>query len=197
MRHTHHTRLAACLLLLGLLFPLQGQTPAGSDLDGIGERLVSFFKKERPDWEHNTVEPGPIPAPGTQPNRNVAVHFWRSGKCLKVDAVVEGKVREALPVHCAVKVAISQFPSAEAARVYLNGFAERERPRKTPWTLRPIALGDEGYGWSMSNVVFRKGRFVYWLSGSVGNSYGRDEFELEKEATEAFARDVARALPAR
>jgi hypothetical protein len=179
-----------------MLFPLYGQSPAASDLDGVGERLVSFFRKERPDWEHNTVEPGPLPAPGSQPNRNVAVHFWRSDKCLMVSAVIDGKMQEGLPVYCTVKVAVYQFPSAEAARAYLGGFAERERPRKAPWTLRPLALGDEGYGWRMSNVVFRRGRFVYWLDSSVGNSYGRDQFELEKEATEAFAKDVARAAPA-
>ena len=196
MRRTRHPRLAPCLLLFCALLPLHGQTPAAAGLDDVGERLVSFFKKERPDWEHNTVEPGPIPAPGSQPNRNVAVHYWRSDKCLKVSAVIDGENREGLPVACSLHAAIYQFPSAEAARAYLNGFAERERPRKTPWTLRALALGDEGYGWRRSNVVFRKGRFVYWLSSSVGNSYGRDQFELEKEATEAFARDVARALPA-
>jgi hypothetical protein len=179
-----------------MLLPLYGQVTAASDLDSVGERLVSFFKKERPGWEHGTVEPGPLPAPGSQPNRDVAVHFWRSDKCLRVSAIIDGEKQEGLPVYCTVKVAVYQSPSAEAARAYLNGFAERERPRKTPLTLRPLALGDEGYGWRTSNVVFRQGRFVYWLSSSVGNSYGRDQLELEKEATEAFAKDVARAAPA-
>lgn len=178
------------------MLPLYGQAPAVNNLEDIGERLVSFFKKERPGWEHNTVEPGPIPAPGSQPNRNVAVHFWRSDKCLKVNAVVDGERREGLPVFCAVKVAAYQFPSAEAARAHLAGFVEFQRPRKAYGGITPVELSDEGYVWNHSNVVFRKGRFSFWLAGNVANSYGRDEDELAKEVTEAFARDVARAVPA-
>ena len=177
-----------------MLIPVCGQAPAASDLDRVGERLVSFFKQWRPGWEHGTVEP--VAAPGQQPSRDVAIHFWRSDNCLIVDAVVEGARRPELPVYCTVKVAAYQFPTAEAAREHLKGFVESERQKKTPGALRPLALGDEGYGWKRSNVVFRKGRFSYWLSSSVGNSYGHDEFELQKQATESFAADAARALPA-
>lgn len=177
-----------------MLVPVCGQAPAASDLDRVGERLVSFFKHWRPGWAHSTVEPAA--APGQQPSRNVAIHFWRSDNCLTVDAVVDGARRPELPVSCMVKVAAYQFPTAEAAREHLKGFVDIERSMRKPGALRPLALGDEGYGWGRSNVVFRKGRFSYWLSGSVGNSYGHDQHELEKQATESFAADVARAVPA-
>ncbi|HEX8456422.1 MAG TPA: hypothetical protein VF656_03795 [Pyrinomonadaceae bacterium] len=190
-------RFVHCLLIFGLLIfglppSLHGQAPPAGDLERVGERLVRFFKEKRPGWEHSTVEP--LAAPGQQPSRNVAIHFWRSDKCLIVDATIDGEQRKALPVYCKVKVAVYLFPTIDAARAHLDEFAQSQRTRKAPWTLRPVALGDEGYGWGLSNVVFRKGRYSFWLDTVIGNSYGLDQFALEREATEAFAADVSRAV---
>ena len=193
MRRTHGHHLVSGLLLVGVLLPLYGQTPA-SDLDSIGAQLVSFFQEKRPAWEHSTV--APLAAPGSQPSRDVAIHFWRSKRCLTTDELIDGVKREGLPVYCNVKVAAYQFPSAEAAHAHLSEFVAHQQERKTQWKLTPLALGDEGYLWSGRYVVFRKGRFSYWLSSVVGNTYGHDPFAMEKEATESFAKDVAQAVAA-
>ncbi len=79
---------------------------------------------------------------------------------------------------------------------HLGEFYEREHLRTTPWKLAPLTLGDEGYLWGRSNVVFRKGKFTFWLSSVIGNSYGHDQFDMKKEATESFAKDVVKALHA-
>jgi len=44
--------------------------------------------------------------------------------------------------------------------------------------------------------VFRKGKFTFWLSSVIGNSYGHDQFDMKKEATEWFAKEVVKALHA-
>ncbi len=129
------------------------------------------------------------------PSRDVAIHFWSAKKCLTIDADINGIKRDNFPLPCNVKVSILQSSSTDKAEAEIREFIREEGLRK--WKPIPLNLGEEGYVWSRSNIVFRKGRYKFFLHTTVHNySYPVDNSEFEQEITKAFAQETARALSA-
>jgi hypothetical protein len=61
-------------------------------------------------------------------------------------------------------------------------------------SLIPLPVGDKGYVWNGSNVVFIKGRFTFWLSGGFDLRAG--DFTIDNEFKEKFAKEIAAAVDA-
>ena len=183
-------RIVLCLLLTATFLPVNGQS-AERDLERINEKLISYFREKKPEWVHETTTP--LAAPGSKPSSTVAIHFWAGKKCLAIEATIDGVERDDLPLPCKVKVSVLQAASPEKAEAEMKEFIGHEQLRK--WKPIPLILGDEGYVWARSNVVFRKGRYKFYLSSFVNTySYQVDSFEIEQEVTVAFAKDVAQAV---
>lgn len=89
---------------------------------------------------------------------------------------------------CRVKLAIYQGPSASEARTGLSNFVLGERSASA------ISVGDKGYVWGGSNLVFIKGKFTFWLSGGLDVRVG--DFSYNAEFMEKLAKEIADAVPA-
>ena len=152
----------------------------------VSQQVEDYIQKSR-SWKHETALP-PIP-PGGQPSPDVSIHFWSSEKCLTASLRIEGKSYADQPVPCRVKLAIDQSDSAISARNRLGNFVMNEREVKPT----PFPVGDKGYVWGGS-IVFIKGRFTFWLSGSVDLRIG--DFSIQREFMEKLARDIDAAVTA-
>jgi len=174
-----------CLLLVPASSLLAEQSLA-PDLDKISKSVENYFRQSRPDWEHKTVPPAT--PPGSQPSPNVVIHFWSSDKCLTAEVITDGVSSGERPVPCRVKLAIDQSPSAAAASARLADFAVEEQ------SASPVSVGEQGYVWHGSDVVFVKGKFTFW----VGVNLDRRAAGLTKnrEFTEELAKEIADAVPA-
>jgi hypothetical protein len=64
--------------------------------------------------------------------------------------------------------------------------AREDKPTSFP-------VGDKGYVWGGS-IVFMKGRFTFWLSGTVDLNIG--DFSVRQEFMEKLAQDIAAAVTA-
>jgi hypothetical protein len=53
----------------------------------------------------------------------------------------------------------------------------------------PIAVGDKGYFWHGTDLIFIKGKFTFWLNGSLQLRVG--DFTNNKEFTEKLAKEIA------
>ncbi|HEX8071933.1 MAG TPA: hypothetical protein VF546_18440 [Pyrinomonadaceae bacterium] len=188
--------LAPLALLLAVCLPTCAQTPAQEldpELAGLGEQLVSRLRELRPDWTHDAVPPAT--PPGDKPSSTVAIHFWRSHKCLTAERDNKG-TPEDVPLACVVKVAVYLFDTREQNHKFLDDFIGRERLRGPKPT--SIAAGDEGYVWGRGNVIFVKGRFMFWLD--IGVQDDVPGARLKSEATgqdvlQEFAKEIAAAAP--
>lgn len=164
---------------------LAAQTKALS-LAQISNQVEAYIQESRA-WKHETALP-PTP-PGAQPSPDVSIHFWSSEKCLTASLLIERKSYGAQPVPCRFKLAIDQSSSAMSARTRLSEFVMNTREAKPV----PFAVGDKGYVWGGS-IVFIKGRFTFWLSGTVDLNIG--DFSIQQEFMEKLARDIAAAVTA-
>jgi hypothetical protein len=177
-------------VILLLLLASVASTPAGqsnvTDLDKLSERVESYVRQKRPGWKHETALP-PIP-PGGQPSGEVSIHFWSSENCLTAELKVGGVSYDAQPVPCSVKLAIDRSPSATEARTRLSTFVYDQRGAKPT----PLVIGDKGYVWNGSHVVFVKGKYTFWISGVVDLRVG--DFTINREFTETWAKDIAEAI---
>ncbi|HEV7906415.1 MAG TPA: hypothetical protein VGO96_21435 [Pyrinomonadaceae bacterium] len=174
-----------CLLLASAASPLAGQALA-PDLDRVSKSVENSFRQKRPEWKHETVPPAT--PPGSQPSPDVVIHFWSSEKCLTAEVVIDGVSAGKHPVSCRVKLAIDQSASALAARTRLDEFVLNER------SASPLSVGDKGYIWRGSEVVFVKGKFTFWLVGDLQLRVG--DFTNNREFMEKLAREIAEAVPA-
>jgi hypothetical protein len=91
-------------------------------------------------------------------------------------------------VPCRVKLAIYYSPSASEARTGLSSFVLGERSASA------IQVGDKGYVWGGSNLVFVKGKFTFWLGGGLDMRVG--DFTYNGEFMERLAKEIADAVPA-
>jgi hypothetical protein len=155
-------------------------------LDQVSAQVEGYIQESR-GWNHETALP-PTP-PGAQPSRDVSIHFWSSEKCLTASLIIDRKSYGLQPVPCRVKLAIDQSSSAISARDRLGNFVMNEREHKPV----PFPVGDKGYIWGGS-IVFIKGRFTFWLSGTVDLNIG--DFSIQREFMEKLARDIAAAVTA-
>jgi len=174
-----------CLLLASASSPLAGQSLA-SDLDKVSKSVENYLRQMRPEWNHETVPPAT--PPGSQPSPDVVIHFWSSEKCLTAEVIIDGVSSGKHPVSCRVKLAIDQSSSASAARTRLSNFVLDER------SASPISVGDKGYIWRGSEVVFIKGKFTFWLGGGLNLRVG--DFTNNREFMEKLAKEIADAVPA-
>lgn len=165
--------------------PLAGQSLA-PDLDKVSKSVEHNFRQKRSEWKHETVPPA-MP-PGSQPSPDVVIHFWSSEKCLTAEVIIDEVSLGKHPVSCRVKLAIDQSPSAAAARERLSNFVLNERSASA------IPVGDKGYLWRGSDVVFIKGKFTFWLGGGLNLRVG--DFTNSREFMEKLAKEIADAVPA-
>lgn len=105
-----------------------------ADLDKLDEKLTKHFEKVLPGWSHKRGEP-------IAKSENILIQFWYSP-------------------NRSVKIAISPHGSGNEAREAVRNFTRYERT-EVVWD-----FGDEAYSWGYgaSNIVFRRGRFVFFVS---------------------------------
>ncbi|HEV2802564.1 MAG TPA: hypothetical protein VGW12_18980 [Pyrinomonadaceae bacterium] len=156
------------------------------DLAKVSKNVEGYFNQKKPGWKHEIVPPAT--PPGSQPSPNVVIHFWSSEKCLVAEVIIDGVRSGEQPVPCRVKLAIDQSPSASAARERLGNFVLDEK------SASPITVGDKGYVWRGSEVVFIKGKFTFWLGGNLELRVGG--FTNNREFMERLAREIAEAAQA-
>ena len=177
------------LLVLLIVFLVDPSSLAAQSKDvslqQISEKVQSYIEKSR-GWKHETADP-PTP-PGSRPSPDVMIHFWSSEKCLTAEVRIDRKSYGAQAVSCNIKLAIDQSASAIAARDRLGNFVHNDRERN----FTPLPLGDKGYLWNGSSVVFVKGKFTFWLSGRVDLAVG--DFSITREFMDNLARDISAAI---
>jgi hypothetical protein len=178
-------RFVLCLLLAGIVVPIAGQTPP-TDLDQVSRLVENYFSEKKVGWKHETTPPAT--PPGSAPSRNVVIHFWSSETCLTAELKIDGVSYGAQPVPCRIKLAIDQSPTAAEARARLSDFARDQ----IDYSLAPVEIGDKGYVWKGSNIVFIKGRFTFWLSGGVDLRVG--DFGVNREFIERLAKEIERSV---
>lgn len=173
-------------LLLGHAYTVAAQSSSVT-LNEISQQVQNYIQKTR-KWKHWLADP-PTP-PGSKPSPDVSINFWSSEQCLTVDLRVDGKALGTHPVPCRIKLAIDQSPSEIAARNRLSEFFTSSRESNPT----PLAIGDKAYLWNGSHIVFLKGRFTFWLSGSVDLRVG--DLLINRDFMEKLARDIATAANA-
>ena len=180
-----HIPYLLCLLLVCASSPLAGQS-LEPELDKVGKSVEGYFRQKRPGWEHSTAPPAT--PPGSQPSPNVAIHFWSSEQCLTAEVIIDGVSSGKQAVPCRIKLAIYYSPSASEARTGLSNFIFREQ------SARAVPVGDKGYVWGGSNLVFVKSKFTFWLGGGLDMRVG--DFTYNGEFMERLAKEIADAVPA-
>ena len=172
--------------MLGQAYAVAAQSSTVT-LNDISEQVRNYIQKTR-DWKLTIVDP-PTP-PGTKPSTDVSINFWSSEHCLTVDLRVDGKDFGKQPVPCQIKLAIDQLPSEIDARNRLSRFLTDSRDTNPT----PLPIGDKAYLWSGSHIVFLKGRFTFWLDGTVDLRVG--DLLINRDFIEKLARDIATAVNA-
>jgi hypothetical protein len=183
-------RLKCSLIVLSVLLAHAHTVAAQSSsvtLNDISKQVRDYMQKTR-DWKHWLADP-PTP-PGSKPSTDVSINFWSSERCLNVELRVDRKDLGPQPVPCRIKLAIDQMPTEIEARDRLSRFLIDTRD-SNPTSL---PIGDKAYLWSGSHIVFLKGRFTFWLSGTVDLRVG--DLVLNREFMEKLARDIATAVSA-
>jgi len=178
---------AFCIVFLSLAgnpSSLAGQSPS-PELDTVSKAVENYFQKKGTEWKLKTV-PAASP-PGTQPGPYIVIQFWSSEKCLTAEVIIDGVNAGKHPVSCQLKLAIDQSTSDLAADTRLREFVRGEP------SASPVSAGDKGYLWRGIDVVFLKGKFTFWLSGSVGLRVG--DFTINREFMEKLAKEIADAVP--
>jgi hypothetical protein len=192
MRQMLHKSLLPCLLLICAARPLAAQTAppqtVAADLARASGGVEDYIREKKPGWKHETVPPAT--PPGGTPSPYVVIHFWSSEKCLTAELKIDGVGSGPQPVPCRVKLAIDQSPTAADARARLSNFARDQFGE----SLTPVEVGDKGYVWQGSSVVFIKGKFTFWLSGGADLRVG--DFSINRGFIEGLAKEIAGSVSA-
>jgi hypothetical protein len=167
------------VLAAGILCPTSGQS-LSPELDTVTKSIENYFRQKRPDWKHESVPPGPL---GTPFSPTIVVYFWWSDKCLTAEVLIDGKSSGRQAVPCRFKLAITQSQSGSDTLAHLIQFV-RDEPSASP-----VAVGDKGYFWRGTDLVFIKGKFTFWLNGSLQLRVG--DFTNNKEFIEKLAKEIA------
>jgi hypothetical protein len=127
-------RLPIAFLLLGLLV-ITAIAQSDADLDRLDAKVNEHLERKMPGWKHKRGEP-------MEGSKNVLIEFWSTSTR-------------------AVKVSVVPYASAQAAEGVLKGFLKYESQKE-----ELKGYGDEAYGWGYgaSRVVFRRGRFIVYVS---------------------------------
>lgn len=178
------------LVVLVLLIPspeLAAQTPT-TELQQIVERVEAHMLRSRPTWKHETVPP-PLP-PGAPPSRDISIHFWSSDSCMQAEMKIDGVNYGVRPIPCRIKLTILEKPSVTELRESVREFL-RSKSGADP---KEVPIGEMGYLWSASDLVFTKGRYSFWINGVVTLRVGG--FRIDREFTEGLAKEFAEAVGA-
>jgi hypothetical protein len=127
----------AILLTFLLFVPLLDQA-LGQDeleLDKLDQKLSAHLKKEMPGWKHNRGQ-------SIQGSTGVLIEFW------------------SLP-NRVVKISVGSASSAQEARNRVERFVQYDKEKEE---LR--GLGDKAYAWGYgpSNIVFARGKHIFYVS---------------------------------
>ncbi len=176
------TRILKTLLLFAVLF---GEIFAQNqgDLDRLDAKFSHYFENIMPGWKHERVEP--FSAPGTT-SENVLIEFWSSS-------------------NRKVKVSILLYKSGDEARQVFQSSAKYHQEKQ-----ELKGFGDEAYAWGygLSDVAFRRGRFTIFVSTTAEVDSDPDartlsqseRFEREKSErqrlTMEFAKHMVNAIDA-
>jgi len=162
-----------------LLVGLVGQAAAQNDpdFDRLQEKLTRHLETKMPGWRHRRGEP-------IEGSKGVLTEFWLFSNRI-------------------VKTSVVKYDSAQRAQEVLQGFAKYESQKA-----ELKGLGDEAYSWGygMSDVVFRKGRFIVNVSTyaevesdpdartlSQSERSAREKSE-KKRLSEEFSKHLATAI---
>jgi len=144
-------RVVVALVLLAI--PLGHSFGQGQgDLDKLDDKFTKYFERIMPGWTHKRGEP-------IVKTENVLIEFWYAS-------------------NRSVKISVAPHKSGEEAREALQAFIKYEAKRET---LKDF--GDEGYAWGYgsSNIVFRRGRCVVYVSTNAEIDADPDARTLTQE----------------
>jgi hypothetical protein len=161
----------ACMFLMLSLVAELGFAQPQSDLDRLDEKLTRHFQKTLPGWKHERVEP-------LMKGENVLIQFWSSAhRKVKISVVPHKSVNEA-------KEVVQRRAAYASNKESLTG------------------IGDEGFagGYGESDMTFRKGRFVVYVSATAEIGARPEErmldqeqrFELMKSEVRRWSREFAK-----
>lgn len=166
----------ASVVFLGLIL---GQVGAQTDAEvsQLQEKAIRHLENKMPGWKHQRGEP-------IRGSKGVLVDFWSLEKRkVKIEVVPYSSAQRA-------KDAFVQFSKYEPEREDLKGF------------------GDDAFAWgyAQSNVAFRRGRFIIYVSSYAAvesdpdartltpiQKYERQRSEMKKWSNE-FAKHMATAI---
>lgn len=122
------------LMLVGLIV---GQTAAQNDaeLDRLGDKLTQHLQSKMSGWKHRRGEP-------IQGSKGVLIDRWSAANRV-------------------VTISVVRYDSANRAKEVLQPFI-----KYTSQKAELKGLGNEAYAWGygLSNIMFRRGRFVVSVS---------------------------------
>lgn len=160
------------------------QRPVAPELEIVSKSVENYFRRKRPGWKLNNVPPAT--PPGSQASPDMVVHFWSSEKCFTAEVIIDGVRSGNYPVSCHFKLAISKGLSASDALARLNEFVLNEA------SATAVSVGDKGYIWRGTELVFVRGKFTFWFGGSVKLRVG--DFTNNREFLEKLAREIADSI---
>lgn len=170
-------RILTALTFVGL-FLAQTLAQGQSELDKLEDKVSHHIRTKMPGWNYKRGEP----MPGT--SKDVLTEFWRGSNRV-------------------VKISIMPHQSAEEARQSLQEFIKYDREIE-----QLKGFGDEAYlwGYGLSNLVFRRGRFNVYVSTvadvdddadvrTLTQSKKNERMRIEmKRLNQEFAKHVSTAI---
>jgi len=140
---------------IGLLFGVLGVfglAQAQSDLGRLDEKFARHIEKMMPEWKHERAEP-------VSKDENVLIQFWSlSDRSVKISVVPHRSASEA-------RDALQEFVKYDPEKEVLSG------------------TGDEAYAWGygLSKIAFRKGRFNVYVSTTADIGAKPEERSLSQD----------------
>lgn len=156
-----------------------------AELERVSQRVVSLVARKKPDWKHDVVPP-------MQPAKLVLIHNWSGTRI-----VIDKETKEEWPVQLRMRVAITQYESVEQAHATIEQPFQRGMLREVGPKPVLLAIGDEGYKWGFryTNIAFRRGRYVFNISGVALPDLGEDDKRgLAARVAEELANAIAKEL---
>jgi hypothetical protein len=166
------------LLIFVAVLPIgHGRAQGQENLDSLEDKISHHVATEMPGWAHKRGEP-------IQGSKNVLVEFWQFSNRV-------------------VKISIVPQKSSEEAREKMQSFLRNTKEAE------PLkGFGDESYSWGYagSNVIFRRGKIVVFVSTVVDVDEDPDAQILSqsekaeraksemKRLSKEFAKHVASAM---
>lgn len=162
-----------------LLVLLTGQVAAQNDpeLDRAQEKLTRHIESKMPGWKHRRGEP-------IQGSKGVLIDRWSAANRV-------------------VTISVVQYDSVRSAQEVLQPLIKYEKQKE-----ELQGFGDEGYAWGygLSNIVFRRGKLIVYVStyaevesdpdarGLTSSQRGERERSEMRRLSEEFGKHAVTAL---